>query len=527
MQQQQRQAQLQLEQERLEWQRERETQLTEQQVLIEENMVPPEFVQKIQPCQAIDGDEARFECTFKGDPVPTVTWFCESKPIKASNMYSIVTDLNANKSTLIIRRATLDCNAVYTVKAENVAGSAKSSANLVVEPHPLKDQTNLPGGRARQVDGSQVKLKGSASTGRTSTTNVTSTSSSTGDGHLSGKGSSESRSANISPNQFDQQDSSLSDSQGSQKVIRSVRKRRLSPDQMAALIRASPEGLIAPTFLHTIHDVTSRPGELARLDARLVGSQPMEVRWMKEGKRVRADRSHKMVLEGDLYTLLILECCQGDEGVYECVASNQVGEARCEAKLLVSEGRPSVAGSRTPELITSRGYSAAASSVSTSSATSHSTASSAKLNSTSQQKAQASPEPQTAKGRQHFGLPKHQYNPMLNQYTSATAQNQPQIPKLIKRLENQQVREGKSVTLRCQISSFPITEVHWFRQDDKPIKPSKYFRIFKDNDETYCLKILETFAEDQGEYKCVARSPNGQTYVETKATITVVPNSPK
>lgn len=126
----------------------------------------------------------------------------------------------------------------------------------------------------------------------------------------------------------------------------------------------------------------------------------------------------------------------------------------------------------------------------------------------------------------------------MSQYTTASYQQQQlqtpaAIPKLIKGLENQQVREGKSVTLRCQISAFPQAEVAWFRgcghdddddDGDKPIKPSKYFRIFKDNDETYCLKILETFPEDQGLYKCVARNQNGQ--LETSAIVSFVVDSP-
>lgn len=424
-------------------------------ILIDDNMIPPEFTQKIQPCQAIDGDEARFECNFIGEPTPSIDWFRESKMIKPSNLYSIITDLNENKSTLIIKRVTRDANAVFTVKAENAAGSAKSSANLVVEPHPLPEASR--GGRARQIDAEHFSFnemtasqQTGRSTGRSTSTISQALSRATETSEASGQTS-----------------ISRSETPDQQKIIRSVRTRVLSPDDLAALIRASPEGLIAPTFLHTIHDVIVRPGELVRLDARLLGSQPMDVKWLKDGQRVRADKSHKMLLEGDIYTLLILECSSSDKGIYECLASNSVGEARCQAGLTVTDERASVP--RTPE-------------------------------------------PQVSVSWEQ-------------QVSGDTARQG--VPKLIKRLENQQVREGSAVTLRCQISSFPVPEVQWFKHGNQPIKPSKYFRIFKDNDETYCLRIMETFQEDQGEYRCVARAPNGRGQVETIAMVTVIPNMPK
>lgn len=505
----------------------------EREVLVEEYMIPPEFIQKIQPCRAIDGGEGRFECIYIGDPKPNITWFRESKMIKPSNLYVITTDPEESKSILVIRRVTLHTSAVYTVKAENVAGSAKSSANLVVEPIPTGSQGQLDclslGRRSASPAGSRPSSSASggfcaSSSSQQMSKLITSTTTATSSSNAAGESSSYAATGSMSDDQ----------SSDSQKVVKSIKTRKLSADQMASLIRATCEsGLVPPTFLHTIHDVHSKPGELARLDARLVGTLPMEVRWAKDGERLRADRSHKMVLEGDLYTLLILECSQRDEGLYECLASNQVGEARCEARLTVGDGvrrSSSAMGSRSPDdLSTSvafRSHSAAGGSISPASAFSSTSAAATSFSSSAT--ATTATDLNQSGQKRHYGLQRHSYSPLMAQYTNhSEAGQQEVVPRLIKRLENQQVREGKSVTLRCQISSFPIVEVHWYKQGDKLIKPSKYFRIFKDNDETYCLRILETFPEDQGEYKCVARAPNGQTQVETKANITVIPNSPR
>lgn len=455
----------------------RQVHFSNEPIYIEDNMIPPEFIQKIQPCQAIDGDEACFECSFIGDPTPTISWYRESKMIKPSNLYNIITDLNENKSTLLIRRVSMNANAVFTVKAENAAGSAKSSANLVVEPHPLPESSR--GGRARQIDAEHYSFNEIESS-----EHPTHADSSVGLANRKVAGRSTSTvshgmalaSERIAADQ--QERLTREPTPESQKVVRSVRTRVLSPDDLAALIRASPEGLIAPTFLHTIHDVVIKPGELCRLDARLLGSQPMDVRWIKDGKRVRADKLHKLLLEGDLYTLLILESSASDAGLYECLASNIVGESQCQARLIVSEARGSTPSLNQADL---------------------------QLSSSSQTKIIAS----------------------QDRSSSSVEQKRNEILKLIKRLENQQVKEGKSVTLRCQICSFPMPQIQWFKHGNQPIKPSKYFRIFKDNDETYCLRIMETFHEDQGEYKCVATAPNGRGQIETTAMVTVIPNSPK
>jgi hypothetical protein len=525
------------------WSHSDQQQQQQQQVLIEEHMIPPEFVQKIQPCQAIDGDEARFECQFRGEPRPAISWYRDNTLIKPSNLYTIETDFERNRSCLIIKRVTLNSNAVYTVKAENLAGSAKSSANLVVEAHPLPRAAR--GGQARQFDALE-HLEPTP-----------------GAQHQFGSSSASYIMSDVrgfaSPTASDYDDSlqgellMLAGGGGGQqqhKVIKSVRTRRLSPDELASLIRASPDNLVAPTFLHTIHEVHAKTGELARLDARLIGSQPMEVKWLKDGQRVRADQQHKLLLEGDLYTLLILECSERDEGHYECVASNAVGEARCGASLRVSaEGRQSAASSSYVMQSISGGGAGqqqqqsswrrpletteTSRTMTTTSSASYSASSGGQQQqvpsaaSSSSTALQSSAHGQQQQQRQHFGLTKQPHHQLMSEYTSAAtgtehAQRQ-QLPKLIKGLENQQVHEGKSVTLRCQISAFPKAEIAWFRQNDKQIKPSKYFRIFKDNDETHCLKILETFPEDAGEYKCVARAQSGQ--IETRAHITVLPSS--
>jgi len=55
--------------------------------------------------------------------------------------------------------------------------------------------------------------------------------------------------------------------------------------------------------------------------------------------------THKMIDDDDHNTLLILEPVPEDSGIYECVAINQVGEARCQARIII-EGPSSASKGR-------------------------------------------------------------------------------------------------------------------------------------------------------------------------------------
>uniref|UniRef100_A0A182TG18 Ig-like domain-containing protein n=1 Tax=Anopheles melas TaxID=34690 RepID=A0A182TG18_9DIPT len=190
---------------------------------------PPVFTRKIQPCRAFENEQARFEVEFDGEPMPTVKWFRENFQINNSADFQIHTF--GTKSVLIIRQVFLEDSAVFAVIAENRGGTAKCSANLVVE-------------QRRQQ----------------------------------GRG-----------------------------------------------------GVIPPSFVSTISDTTVTAGQLARFDAKVTGTKPLDVYWLKNGQKLAPNIKYKMLEEDNNYTLLIIEAYAEDGAKYECVAINGAGEARCDA----------------------------------------------------------------------------------------------------------------------------------------------------------------------------------------------------
>jgi len=77
-------------------------------------------------------ETAKFKCTVTGIPKPKVTWFIEDTPIVEGPKYSMT--FTDSIATLEVKDVSMDESPVYvTCKAENVAGEARSSAELAVE----------------------------------------------------------------------------------------------------------------------------------------------------------------------------------------------------------------------------------------------------------------------------------------------------------------------------------------------------------------------------------------------------------
>ena len=227
--------------------------VTDDETEYDDNVEAPFFTKKIQPCQAYEGEQARFEVEFTGEPMPKITWYREKYPITSSPDMKIM--LFGKKSILILRNVMLDDSAIFSVVAENAGGTAKCSANLVVQE------------RRRSIQNGQVP----------------------------------------------------------------------------------------PSFLSTIESVNTKPGQLVRFDVRVVGTRPLEVSWLQDGKKINPDIRHKIFEENNLYTLLIIEVIPEDSGKYECVATNSIGEARCEAQCKVESTKvepqqPSLGG-KPPQIL--------------------------------------------------------------------------------------------------------------------------------------------------------------------------------
>lgn len=92
--------------------------------------VAPNFIQKLQSKVIKEGDYLRFDVRITGIPEPTVTWYRENVPIKSSPDFQVVQ--NGDLHSLIIQEAFKEDSGKFSVRAENDAGVAQCTADLIV-----------------------------------------------------------------------------------------------------------------------------------------------------------------------------------------------------------------------------------------------------------------------------------------------------------------------------------------------------------------------------------------------------------
>ncbi|CAG0878668.1 unnamed protein product [Darwinula stevensoni] len=402
---------------------------------------PPMFKKKIQPCRVFEGEQARFEVEFDGDPLPQIRWFREEFPIQSSPDFQIHTF--GTKSILVIREVFVEDSGIFAAIAENRGGTAKCSANLIVEE-------------------------------------------------------------------------------------KKVRK-----------------GLAPPSFTSTVQDMTVEAGQLARFDARVSAVKPLDVYWLKNGRKISGDIHYKMVEEKDVFTLLVLETVLQDAGTYECVAINQAGEARCEAQLVVISPAKSPKTGKKP---TSKKELAPPTIVQ-------------KLNNVIVQEGQAAtftckisgqPAPKIKWMKDGKQIKQSRYFRMVSEdetYSLHVSEAFPEDEGLYKciaenpagqltlaanlqvrapeaaaekqatltPLKNVTVKEGQAAQFKTEVSGSPFPTIQWFREGAL-IPQSKDFQMLQEGNHAILL-IKVTYPEDSGRFTCRATNSAGQA--ETSAILTV------
>lgn len=223
-------------------------------------------------------------------------------------------------------------------------------------------------------------------------------------------------------------------------------------------VRQGRGGLVPPSFLTTIQDVSVKAGQLVRFDAKVMGTKPMDIYWLKNGRKISSDIRYKILEEEDVHTLIVIETLPEDSGAYECVAINSAGEARCEAHCQVEA--PASPIRRAPSVGSGP----------------------------------SSPEVKSPGGVKSSG---------------PAAAGKATAPRFSLPIAEQNVSEGQPAVFRCRASGSPSPTVSW-EKDGQPIKPSRYFIMSQEGADTHVLRISEAFPEDEGTYRCVASNPSGQ-----------------
>ncbi|XGW04508.1 hypothetical protein V3C99_015582 [Haemonchus contortus] len=103
------------------------------QLVIRPRTIAPDFIQRLISEEVVEGERLKWTVRVTGDPQPKVTWMRDGIEIPDCEEVRILDEGNGVHSLVIVRTEMAD-SGQFTCLAENVAGEARSTADLVVRP---------------------------------------------------------------------------------------------------------------------------------------------------------------------------------------------------------------------------------------------------------------------------------------------------------------------------------------------------------------------------------------------------------
>ncbi|XP_018098707.1 palladin isoform X2 [Xenopus laevis] len=97
------------------------------------------------------------------------------------------------------------------------------------------------------------------------------------------------------------------------------------------------ERFFRPHFLQAPGDLIVQEGKLCRMDCKVSGLPTPDLSWQLNGRPIRPDNSHKMLVrENGVHSLVVEPVTARDAGIYTCVASNRAGQNSFTLELIVA-----------------------------------------------------------------------------------------------------------------------------------------------------------------------------------------------
>ncbi|XP_063579789.1 palladin isoform X3 [Pongo abelii] len=97
------------------------------------------------------------------------------------------------------------------------------------------------------------------------------------------------------------------------------------------------ERFFRPHFLQAPGDLTVQEGKLCRMDCKVSGLPTPDLSWQLDGKPVRPDSAHKMLVrENGVHSLIIEPVMSRDAGIYTCIATSRAGQNSFSLELVVA-----------------------------------------------------------------------------------------------------------------------------------------------------------------------------------------------
>merc|ERR1711881_194759 len=118
---------------------------------------PPVIVKGLTPTVCKVGDSVNLETVITGNPKPTLKWYHNNKHFKSSK--NVTVKEKDNTYYLAIAKAELKNDGDYTVRAENSAGTAQTSANIQVQGEVVEFVNKLDDKEVQERDAVMLEVE--------------------------------------------------------------------------------------------------------------------------------------------------------------------------------------------------------------------------------------------------------------------------------------------------------------------------------------------------------------------------------
>ncbi|EFO25223.1 hypothetical protein LOAG_03263 [Loa loa] len=479
-----------------------------------EMMKAPEITSHLRDAQVDEGNRFEFTAYVKGEPVPEIRWFKDGRDVKDNIDYR--TAFVNGVATLTIDETFVEDTAVYTVRAQNVAGLAESSAKLVVKSRSEMERQVEESFKPRFIR--QLR-------------NITITEND--DAFLDCiiiavpepkvvwykeeeaikeseriKLQFEGDHCSLKVKNIRMSDAGLYTVKAMNTVGEATNFCRLtvqsSPTSRSTMVPPSTSSepkfsLITPSFAPPLTNQVVREGARTVFEVRVFGEPPPTVHWKHNDRLLYTNLD--MHTESDIngwYRLVIENTASKHSGMYTVIAKNKAGEARSGATLNVESRRMPLEQRETNVVQTLvEGF-------------------------WSDSAIMSSPTPPP--------IPKHRYHSEIEEYaeklvTEIGCSPTATVPEFIRPFQNEYVvEEGEKFKMDCLMIGNPRPKVRWYF-NNQIININSKFCTLSNIGDTYSAILEPARLDHAGVYKMTAENIRGET--ESVFIVRVLPRSLK
>ena len=307
---------------------------TECQLKVTEELRKPCITNTPKSVKTVEGKSASFKITFSGKPQPEVKWLHNGSEVQVKDGLEIKDE--ANKSSLVIKSCCFEHAGNYSCEVSNKAGTATCNVDLSVEESQSKpiilekfSDTSLKENGSLELS---VDYKGKPKPTVTWLKNEIKLKQDKRFSFIEEEGKATLRLVNATKNDTGNYKVLLKNSQGD-----TYCKAKVSVE----------ENVEAPSFKDSLSDTEACEGEPLVLSVVCEGIPKPKLSWNFNGSAITAKSKAKISSSGE--ELRIEKSSLEDAGLYQCVATNKVGNETVSCTLSIQNAPKAPVVSERPE----------------------------------------------------------------------------------------------------------------------------------------------------------------------------------